>query len=48
MNRVRIFLFGKFNIESDGSLIPRIEARKAEELQVYLLLNKGQPQARER
>ena len=48
MSTIRIFLFGKFNIEANGSLIPRLESRKAEELLAYLLLNRDQPQARER
>ena len=48
MNTIRIFLFGKFSIEADGSLIPRLESRKAEELLAYLLVNRDQPQARER
>ena len=48
MSTIRIFLFGKFNIEVNGSLIPRLESRKAEELLAYLLLNRDQPQARER
>jgi len=48
MSTIRILLFGKFNIEAGGSLIPRLESRKAEELLAYLLLNRDQPQARER
>ena len=48
MSTIRIFLFGKFNIEANGSLIPRLESRKAEELLAYLLLNRDQPHARER
>ncbi len=48
MSTIRIFLFGKFDIEADGSLMPRIESRKAEELLAYLLLTRDQPQARER
>jgi DNA-binding SARP family transcriptional activator len=47
MSTIRILLFGKFDIEADGSLMPRIEPRKAEELLAYLLLNRDQPQARE-
>lgn len=48
MSMIRIFLFGKFDIEADGSLMPRIDSRKAEELLAYLLLNRDQPQTRER
>ena len=48
MSIIRIFLFGKFEIERDGHLIPKLESRKAEELLAYLLLNSDQPQSRER
>jgi DNA-binding SARP family transcriptional activator len=48
MSAIQFYLFGKFGIETDGALISKIESRKAEELLVYLLLNRDQPQARER
>jgi len=47
MSTIKFFLFGKFRIGSDGRLIQKIEPRKAEELLVYLLLHRDQPQSRE-
>jgi DNA-binding SARP family transcriptional activator len=47
MSTIRFFLFGKFRIEADAKLIQKIEPRKAEELLVYLLLYRDQPQSRE-
>jgi DNA-binding SARP family transcriptional activator len=48
MNTIKIYLLGKFSIEIDDKSINKIEPRKAEELLVYLLLNKDQPHSRER
>ena len=48
MNTVKFFLFGKFSIESASSSTQRIEAKKAEELLVFLLLHRDQPHTRER
>jgi DNA-binding SARP family transcriptional activator len=48
MSGIRIFLLGKFNIEANGALMPKLESRKAEELLVYLLLRRDRPQCRER
>ena len=47
MSTVKVFLFGKFRIEVDTSVVPKFEPSKAKELLVYLLLNRDQPQARE-
>lgn len=47
MSTIKFFLFGKFHIEADTQVIPKIEPRKAEELMVYLLLYRDQPQSRE-
>lgn len=47
MSAIKFFLFGKFRIEADAKVIPRIEPRKAEELLGYLLLYRDQPQSRE-
>jgi len=48
MSTVKFFLFGKFCLEADGKLIDKIESRKAEELLVFLLLNRDQPHPREK
>src|SRR5687767_3394861 len=48
MNIIKIYLLGKFSIEVNGSLINKIEPRKAEELLIYLLINRDQPHSRER
>lgn len=48
MNTIKIYLLGKFSIEVDDQSINKIEPRKAEELLVYLLLNRDQPHSRER
>jgi len=48
MSTIKFFLFGKFRIEANASVIQRIETRKAEELLVYLLLHRDQPCTRER
>ena len=47
MGAIRFFLFGKFYVEADAKIIEKIELRKAEELLVYLLLHRDQPQSRE-
>jgi DNA-binding SARP family transcriptional activator len=47
MSNIKFFLFGKFHIEADDNVIPKIEPRKAEELLVYLLICRAQPQSRE-
>jgi DNA-binding SARP family transcriptional activator len=44
---IRLFLLGKFAIEVNGKYLHKIETRKAEELLVYLLLHRNQPQSRE-
>ena len=48
MSLIKVFLFGKFRIEVDTNPIPKFEVQKARELLVYLLLNRDQPQSRER
>jgi DNA-binding SARP family transcriptional activator len=48
MSAIKFYLFVKFGIEVAGNLIHRIESHKAEELLVFLLLNRGQPHSRER
>jgi DNA-binding SARP family transcriptional activator len=47
MRTVKFFLFGKFYIEVDEHQIQKVESRKAEELLVYLLVHRDQPQSRE-
>jgi DNA-binding SARP family transcriptional activator len=47
MSNIRFFLFGKLRIEADSGINQKIEPRKAEELLVYLLLHRKQPQSRE-
>ncbi len=47
MSAVKFFLFGKFFFEIDGKFIHKIEARKAEELLCFLLLNRDQPHSRQ-
>lgn len=47
MSTIKFFLLGKFRMETDGNIIPKIDTRKAEELCVYLLLHRKQPQSRE-
>jgi DNA-binding SARP family transcriptional activator len=47
MSTIKLLLLGKFRIEADANLIQRIEPRKAEELLIYLLLYRDQPQSRE-
>jgi DNA-binding SARP family transcriptional activator len=48
MSSIKFFLFGKLSIEVGTNIIPKIEPRKAEELLIYLLLYRDQPQSRER
>jgi DNA-binding SARP family transcriptional activator len=48
MSSIRFFLFGKLRIEIEGTETCKIEPRKAEELLVFLLLHRSQPQSRER
>src|SRR5215211_3080992 len=47
MNTIKIYLLGKFFIEVGSKSINKIEPRKAEELLIYLLLNREQPHSRE-
>lgn len=47
MNTIKFYLFGKFCIEAGAKVIQRIEPHKAEELLIYLLLYRDQPQSRE-
>jgi DNA-binding SARP family transcriptional activator len=48
MGRIKIRLFNKLSIESDGVMVPKLETRKAEELLSYLLINRDSPHTRER
>jgi DNA-binding SARP family transcriptional activator len=48
MGKIKICLFNKLSIESDGRAIPKVETRKAEELLGYLLVYRDSPHPRER
>lgn len=48
MSKIKICLFNKLSIEAEGRVIPKLEARKAEELLAYLLVQRNTPQTRER
>ena len=48
MGKIKVRLFNKFSIESNGFLIPKLETRKAEELLGYLLINRNSSHTRER
>jgi DNA-binding SARP family transcriptional activator len=48
MGKIKICLFNKLSIESDGRVVPKLETRKAEELLAYLLVQRNTPHTRER
>src|SRR3954447_21397038 len=47
MSELRIQLFGRLKVHYDHELLPGFEARKVQELLVYLVLNHRQAHARE-
>ena len=47
MHDLKIHLFGKFSVSSDGRVLERLEASKAQELLCYLLVNRARPHPRE-
>ena len=48
MSAIKFHLFGKFCLEANGKFINKVESHKAEELLGFLLLNREQPQPREK
>lgn len=47
MSELAVFLFGRFCVRSGDELLRGFEARKAQELLCFLVLNRGRPQPRE-
>lgn len=47
MCKLRISLFGKFSLQTEGNIIHGLETRKADELLCYLLLHRDRPHPRE-
>jgi DNA-binding SARP family transcriptional activator len=47
MSRLRITLFGKFDVRCDDQVLEGLDTRKVQELFCYLLLNRDQPHPRE-
>jgi DNA-binding SARP family transcriptional activator len=47
MTKLKVTLFGKCSIESEGEIINAIQPRKVQELFSYLLIFRDQPQSRE-
>lgn len=48
MGRLRVRLFGRFEVRHEQETVLRLEPRKAQELLAYLLLYNGRPHPRER